>query len=478
MKKNMNMPFKWLRLKEVPLGIKLFAFGLIMLVISFFTKSAAPLMALGFVPAFKLDGLDKESDEYKMLSDLNKRFKSIDGLTEDQAKEIIGEAMKKFDKVDVAKLLPLLDAETGFAALKANVEKLDNIIKAQGEAITAMKGNGGAGEAKNVRYYVAKWFEENKNQIAAIKAGNKEGGLRGITIPKAAITMTEATSLNGSSYLPSPVILPGVVDLARVQPTFWDRLRKGALKANPLIWVNKYNRQGNAVFTSEGSVKTLISFELQTESSAPRKIPAKMKVSREMLDDIDYLASLIEGELRYEVDKLSNSGVLTGDGIAPNPKGVTIYAGVYSLATINGVLNPNNSDAIRAAIAQIRLLFFDGPLTAFVNPADAAVMDLQKSSQGVYVLPPFTTADGRTIAGCPVVEDNNIAAGYLLIGDMSKYKVYMHEDFFIEWGWVNDDFEKNLVTVIGERRFHAFVSGNETGAFLYDTFNNIKTAIA
>lgn len=436
-----------------------------------------PLMSAGamiaITPILKVDKSGLEEKEKTFFEGLERRLSvELKGVkTDDETNQIISAAINKelaSYKGNMEKLAAVLEEKTGFVALQA-------IVKAQGEKITAMEGSGAPNAIKNVRYYIEKWAEENKDSIQKCKAGGQ--GLKGITIPKAAITMTESASLGGSAYLPRPVILPGVIDLVRIQPTFWDRLRKGSLKANPLIWVNKYNRQGNAVFTAEGGVKPLISFELQTESSAPRKIPAKMKVSREMLDDIDYLASLIEGELRYEVDKLSNTGVLTGDGVAPNPKGVTVYAGAYSLATINGILNPNNSDAIRAAVAQIRLLFFDGPLTAFVNPADAAVMDLQKNSQGSYVLPPFTTADGRIIAGTPVVEDNNIAAGYLLLGDMSKYKVYMHEDFFIEWGWVNDDFEKNLVTVIGERRFHAFVSGNETGAFLYDTFNNIKTAI-
>jgi hypothetical protein len=60
---------------------------------------------------------------------------------------------------------------------------------------------------------------------------------------------------------------------------------------------------------------------------------------------------------------------------------------------------------------------------------------------------------------------------------MSRFKVRNYQPFSIAYGWVNDDFEKNLVTVIGERRLHAFVAANDIGAFVYDTFANIKTAI-
>lgn len=475
-KVNLSRPFHWLGLNKISTGLQLFLFGLVMIIMVMVSKSAAPLMMLGFIPAVKLDGLDRESDEYKFLSDLNKRFKEFpDGLTEDKAKAMIEEAFKAYKGLDVAKMMEMLDEKTGFAALKA-------AVKIQGEAITALQESGKRDTVKSVRQEVEKWVNENKNLIGQVKGGAQNVSLPPINISKEsmqkAITMLESASLGGSAYLPNAQVLPGVIDLVRVQPTFWNYLRKQVSKANPLIWVNKYNKLGNAVFTSEGSAKQLASFELQTESSVPRKVAEKMKISTEMLDDIDYLTGVIMDELRYEVDTASNAGVLTGTGVAPNPKGVTVYASLYTLATITGVTTPNNSDAIRAAIAQLRSLNYNGPLTAFVNPIDAAIMDLKKNSQGSYVLPPFETADGRVIAATPVVEDNNIAVGYLLIGDLSKYHVFMHTDFQVAWGWENDDFTKNLVTVIGERRFHAWVSGNEVTAFIYDTFANIKTAIA
>jgi hypothetical protein len=93
------------------------------------------------------------------------------------------------------------------------------------------------------------------------------------------------------------------------------------------------------------------------------------------------------------------------------------------------------------------------------------------------MLPPFTSADGRVIAGVQIIEDNNIAVGNLLVGDMSKYRILMYQDFFVQFGWENDDFSKNLVTIIGEMRFHQFYSSNDTGAWIYDTFANIKTAL-
>lgn len=457
-------------------GVQLFFLALVAIVVSIFSPASGAMMAIAPV-AIDIDTDGLEGEELKFMENLKKRFKKLNlpGATPEEVSKAISDAINKelasFKGLDMAKMASVLDEKTGFVAMM-------QVIKDQGAEITALKTQGVPGRAKSIRDQVAEWAEKNKEAIAQHKAGNNNTSLPGIMISKAAITMTEAASLNSSAYLPNPQVLPGVIDLVRVQPTFWSRLNKPATSANPLIWVNKYNKQGNATFIGEGVLKNLASFELQTESSVPKKVAERMKISREMLDDIDYIAGLIEGELRYEVDQKCNEYVLVSAGSSTTPKGVTNYAAAYTLLTITGVVDPNNSDCIRAAIAQLRSTNFNGQLTAFINPIDAAMMDLQKTSQGAYVLPPFQTVDGRNIAATPVIEDNNIAVGYLLIGDMSKYHIQMYRDFMIEWGYSSDDFEKNLITVIGERRFHQWVSGNETGAFVYDTFANIKTAIA
>lgn len=456
-------------------GLQLFALGVVALFVALFSPASAAALALVPALGIKIDTEGLEGEELKFMQNLQKRFKEINvkALTDEETGKAISDAINanlKDFKGDMAKMADVLNEKTGFIAMQA-------IIAKQGQEITALKESGKPEARKTVRDIVAEWVEKNKESIEGAKKGQAVK-LPGIDISKAAITMTEAASMSSSAYLPNPQILPGVIDLVRVQPTFWNRLPKPSTKANPLIWVNKYNKQGNATFIGEGVLKNLASFELQTESSNPKKVAERMKVSTEMLSDIDYLAGLITGELMYEVETAANTAVLTGVLSSTSPKGVTLYASAYTLVGINGIIAPNNSDAIRAAIAQLRSTNFNGPLTAFINPIDAAVMDLKKTTLGAYALPPFTTVDGRNIAATPVIEDNNIAAGYLLIGDMSKYHVQMFQEYFVAWGWENDDFTKNLVTVIGEMRFHQWVSGNETGAFVYDTFANIKTAIA
>lgn len=415
---------------------------------------------------FNKEGLT--GDNLKLVEDLEKRFAELpDGKDANEQLRSIG-LLDKDNKptVDLDKLKELLgDDDKG----------IRSILKAQGEALAALEEKGNQGnQPKTIGEQIRSWQEENKDALEKIKNGIA-GELKPLQL-RAPATMTVAA--NAAAPVPYYAAMgASYIDLVRNKPTFWDRLRKGRTRLPAFPWINKKNKQGNAQFIGEGVLKPLASFELISEISVPKKVAERMKASTELLYDVDGMETLIENELRYEVDMASNAAVLTGTASSTSPAGVTTIASPYTLVGVE-TTNPNNADAVRAAKAQLTTLNFDRDIVAFINPVDAANMDLTKAEDsGVYMLPPFTTADGRVIAGVPVIEDNNIEVGYLLIGDMSKYQIMMYQDFFIAWGWENDDFSKNLVTVIGERRFHQWSSSNWAGAFIYDTFANIKTAI-
>lgn len=376
----------------------------------------------------------------------------------------------------INKALEGLDLE-GLRAYKTDKDAIELQVRNVATELQKLKDNGIGEEKKDmsIRGQVRAWQEANKEAIAKIKEGQKADlPVMALRVP---ITMTIGASLGASAFLPNAQVAPGINDLNRAQPTFWELIPKGRTSANPYVWVNKTNKQGNATFIGEGVLKNLASFELSSESSVPKKVAERMKASTEILYDVEGMTTLIEDELRFEVLTAANTAVLTGTASSTVPAGITTLAAAYTLTTIK-TANPTESDAIRAAIAQLYNLNFRRNIVAVINPIDAANMDLAKAdTSGVYMLPPFTTADGRRIAGVPVVEDPSIAVGNLLIGDLSKYRILMYQDFHVMWGWENDDFSKNLVTVIGEMRFHQFMGANDAGAFIYDAFADIKTAL-
>ncbi len=322
-------------------------------------------------------------------------------------------------------------------------------------------------EIKGLRPALKSWVKENENAINAIKAGQK-ADLTPLNV-KLNSPMTPSNTYNSSSYLPKIEYQNDANEIVRVMPTFWDYIKKGRTNSAAYVWVNKKNPEGAAGFIGPGVAKPGVSFEIATEISNAKKVAASEKCAIELLEDIEGMASWIEQEIEYQVKYKVNTTLMTGTASSTVPAGIQTISVPYSLTTVE-TNDPNNWDAIIACVAQLRSGNLKGMVTAFVNPVDHANMILTKAtSQGQLFVPAQT--------GVEIVEDNNVPVGYVQVALMDYYKVLIYKDLTISYGWENDDFTKNLVTVIGEMRLHQFFSENHTGAFIYDTFDNIKTAI-
>jgi hypothetical protein len=164
---------------------------------------------------------------------------------------------------------------------------------------------------------------------------------------------------------------------------------------------------------------------------------------------------------------------MTGVLSSTVPAGIQTFSNGFSTSGLS-VQNPNNWDCVRAVVAQMRAAFVPGPIVVFMNPIDVANMDMDKAiSNGNY-----TGIMNRPIAGCTIVEDYNISVGYIQAFAPYALKTLIYKPFSMTFGWENDDFTKNLVTVIAETRLHSFHSENDAAAFVYDDLADIKSQIA
>lgn len=429
------------------------------------------MAGLGVTIKLKKEGL--KDDNLKFMEDLEKRFEALpDNMTkaeiEAEVEKLLGEKLEKRSK-------------TIFDTLGLNVDKLKeflgeddkgirSILLKQGEELVRLKEAGTSKDkVLSIRSQIEAWRDKNKDSLARIKDGQK-ADLTTLQL-RVASPMTPANSLSGSPSLPKPEWEAGVNELVRLQPTFWSYLRKGRSSSSVYAWVNKYNPLGAAGFIGPGVAKPGVSFELKVENSTAKKIAASLKITKELLDDIEGMQTLIETELRYQVEQKANTTLLTtGAASSTVPASIQSLSVAFTAAGLQ-VVNPNNWDAIRAAVAQLRAGNLVGRVVAFVNPIDKANMDMTKAvSEGQLFIP--------AAPGAEIVEDNNVAVGYVQVAIIDYYKILMYEDYNISYGWENDDFTKNLVTVLGEMRFHQAFNDQYTGAFIYDSFANIKAGIA
>jgi HK97 family phage major capsid protein len=396
----------------------------------------------------------------------------------------IREMMKdKVEKGDVDTIVneQFKDLPENFLRTLADKDKgVMAIMQRQGQEIETLKTRQANvfERPKTLQEQVKDWQTRNKAAIDKIKSGER-AELTPLEVRVTASPMTPASVDSGASaFIPNPYIQAGVVDIPRLGPTFWDFLNKGRTSSAVYVWVNKTNPQGAAAFIGPGVAKPGVSFELITDISNAKKVAVSAKAALELLEDFDGMVDMIQGEMRWKLYDELNTRLMTGTASATVPAGIRSLSSAYTSVAIK-TLTPNAVDAIAATSAYLKSGVLTGTVTAFINPIDAANMDLLKSSvNGTYLLPPFMSADGRrVIAGTRVIEDAHIPAGSLQIGFLDYFKVLIYKDFTISMGWENDDFTKNLVTWVAEMRIHQYFNQQYTGAFIYDTFANIITKL-
>jgi hypothetical protein len=111
-----------------------------------------------------------------------------------------------------------------------------------------------------------------------------------------------------------------------------------------------------------------------------------------------------------------------------------------------------------------------------LHPVDVARMQLTKATGGEYTMPIFYPSQNNElrVANLIVVSTTYMTAGNFLVGDMTKSNLRIRENVNVQVGYVNDDFARNMVTILAEARAVHYVKLNDVNAFVRGT---IQTAI-
>lgn len=188
-----------------------------------------------------------------------------------------------------------------------------------------------------------------------------------------------------------------------------------------------------------------------------------MKASRQILDDFSQLRSIIDQRLLYGLAYVEEGQLLNGDGTGQNLHGIIPQATAYAAAFTPDA--PTAIDTLR--LAQLQAALAEYPATGHVlHPTDWARIELTKDTTGRYIIGNPQGTIGPTLWGLPVVATQAIAADKFLTGAFRLgAQLFDRWDARVEAGFVNDDFIKNLVTILAEERLALAVYRPE--AFIY-----------
>ena len=233
--------------------------------------------------------------------------------------------------------------------------------------------------------------------------------------------------------------------------------------------------QPQSAWTGEAIAKTEYETRYVEVSKQVKKVAGIVKVSKEMLTDLSFVQNEINTDLIQGVLAQMDNSILNGAG-GTDLEGILSFAPLFSAGTFaNTIVSANILDVIRVSISQIETAKFN-PTHVVLHPVDVARMQLTKSTTGEYTTPIFYPSQNNElrVANLIVVSTTYMTAGNFLVGDMTKSNLRIRENVNIQVGYVNDDFQRNMVSILAEARAVHYVRLNDVNAFVKGT---IQTAI-
>lgn len=283
---------------------------------------------------------------------------------------------------------------------------------------------------------------------------------------KATITSATTNAAGSAGDLVQTTRLAGIIAPPDRKLTIRDLLMQGRMDGNALEYVKETGFTNNAGMVAEAALKPQSDIQFDLVSTTAKVIAHYMKASRQILDDASQLQSYIDGRLRYGLAFKEEQQILNGDGTGQNLLGIIPQATDYVRPT--GVTPSQETiiDTLRYAMLQAVLAEY--PASGHVlNPIDWASIETLKDTTGQYIIGNPQGTLNPTLWGLPVVATQAITAGKFLTGAFS-----MGAQIFDRWlsrvevaTENEDDFVKNLVTILAEERLALAVYRPE--AFVY-----------
>lgn len=407
------------------------------------------------------DGVKKYLEDGISLKELEKRFSDAETKLTELAGKDFGDKFEKKEldqlKEDLnATLLRLKSATERGADGKVSVKSIEDQIREQ------------------LGDFVKK--DAHGREIVELKEACKsETGRRkkiDLFVTKAAVTTAGANAIAGVT------IDPSISAPVRAESDLRDYSNVASTNNRSLIYGELYDATGDAEWVPEGGLKPSYSAQVREVTVNAGKVALTVKLTEETLTDLPQFVAEIRAEVLNRIGIAEEEGILYGSGTGGEIQGVFTNIPEFTLTGLS-VEKPNFFDAIVAAYTQIvsvsKLNF--RPNLVRVNAIDLANMKLTKDANGQYLFPPFSLANGELITGLKIIPSTSIDQGEFIIGDFNYLNIRDYIGLTIEFGWENDDFTKNLVTMIAEKRLLAYIKANYLIAFVKGEYATIMEAI-
>lgn len=432
-----------------------------------------------------LEGLDTKNMDEKTIEILNLMGKSI----ENAINGYLSDTMSKKDFED-----KIADAINQMGS-KEELKSVEQQLQSTKEALLKIKGyieKGENGEmrVKSLEEQIAMQLKDFISEEKGAKVVDLKGACKAspgykktlflLIDNKAAGTVVSSTYSNGAQTLVAPHLSQTVDENLSVEPRANTILRQYAnvatIGTRTLTYAEFVPGEGDAEWVPEGGKKPQLDGTLNEVTITAAKVACYAKLTEETLTDLPQLVAEIRAEIINKIGLKEEAGILSGSGQNGEIAGVSNNMPAYNLTAVK-IANAGLLDCIVAAYTQIISNSYQNyvPNVVMINPIDWANMAREKDNTGRPLNEHITEI---LPTGLAVVVSTAIAQGSFIIGDFNYLNIRDYVLLNVTFGWENDDFTKNLVTMLGEKRLMAYIKNQYRTAFVKDTFANVKTALA
>ncbi|WP_433415042.1 phage major capsid protein [Microtetraspora malaysiensis] len=327
-------------------------------------------------------------------------------LDMDKVKSIEGDSAAKVEWIRAK------NAEIDELAVK--VEGLREVGKAAQKAREGEKGDRPAepGDERGQRDAGTKSIGELFTASQAYK------GRQGSSGPEAHLDVEVKTLFQTTAgWLPETTRTGRVVPFATRPIQVIDLIPGNTTGQAAVVYMEETTFTNAAAETAEGGTYQEAALALTEQTSPVRKIAVWLPVTDEQLEDEPQARGYINNRLPFMLRQRLDGQILTGNGTAPNLRGILNTVGIQTQA--KGT-DPT-PDAVYKAMVKGRVVGRAMPDAVVFHPTNWQDVRLLRTADGIYIWGSPSEAGPARIWGLPVAESDAITLGTALVGDFGNF---------------------------------------------------------
>lgn len=281
----------------------------------------------------------------------------------------------------------------------------------------------------------------------AIAGGQRPNGcMRALEI-KNTIASDSSTAL--------PTQIQGVIPGSFAPTTVRALIPEVPTSGNALIAIRELGWTNSAAFVEQSASKAASTLTFKEITLPIQTVAHTIKVTRQLLQDVPAVVQHTYNRLRHGLAVKVDQQIVLGTGTSPDIEGLTMPGNFVEYT-------PTAGDTLIDAIARVRsqmLAVGEYPDSIIVNPADwVSLMTAKAPGDGHYLYGIPGSAINTTPFGLRIAESPYVPVGsFIVAGMQAGVSIHSSMAAAIDIGYVNDDFQRNLLTLRAEERLALFV---------------------